>query len=389
VTAFWQRLTRVTSSGRFIPELDGLRAVAITAVFLQHLHQVVIAHGDSSSPDSLAVRLFFRDATYGVELFFVISGFILALPFASHFINAGDRVKLGEYYKRRLTRLEPPYVLHLLLLAVVFILSNHPVTEVLKHFLASLFYVSNIAYGQFHAQSLNSVTWSLEIEVQFYLLAPLFSQVFRLHRRFREAFIVLAVLLIFWVRQGLERHYGPLPVTLLNYFPYFAVGYLLANRYAQDWHESSPTRTSSDLIAVVAAAALLALFQFAVPAMTLVLAFVLYVAVSSCLQSRRIKLILSSRLVRTVGGMCYSIYLLHLPLLHWLVPLIPLRLDGHSFLGMLLAAIVYGIPVLIVSGLFFAFVERPCMQRNWWHGIADQLKVIGRGTFPHRPSRLK
>ena len=55
----------------------------------------------------------------GVELFFVISGFILGLPFAAHYLKGAAPVSLRKYYLRRLTRLEPPYIVALLVLFIL------------------------------------------------------------------------------------------------------------------------------------------------------------------------------------------------------------------------------------------------------------------------------
>src|ERR1044071_7930197 len=86
-------LSRVTSSGEFIPEVDGLRFIAILAVVVHHVMSgylsdsgrfgVVHLPADWArlGGESRIVGLAFL-GYFGVELFFVISGFILVLPFA-------------------------------------------------------------------------------------------------------------------------------------------------------------------------------------------------------------------------------------------------------------------------------------------------------------------
>src|SRR2546430_13501195 len=100
---------RITTSGEVIPEIDGLRFIAIAAVILHHLGLFVSTQRQADEGLLLLGQ-------NGVELFFAISGFILAVPFAMHYLNAGKRVKLSRYFVRRFTRLEPPYLLSLLLL---------------------------------------------------------------------------------------------------------------------------------------------------------------------------------------------------------------------------------------------------------------------------------
>ncbi len=117
----------------------------------------------------------------GVQLFFVISGFILGLPFASHFLTNGPAVKVGRFYFRRLTRLEPPYVLALLLIyAAAIVMHNVHTRE--PGFMAGLPLRLGYAYLLVRGAppTLDGVTWTLEIEVQFYLLAPLLARVFKL-----------------------------------------------------------------------------------------------------------------------------------------------------------------------------------------------------------------
>ena len=139
-----RRLSRITTSGRYIPELDGLRFIAIASVFVQHVQQIVMRDLPQDALISLPARLV-RDYRIGVELFFVISGFILGLPFAEQHLRGGRAVRLRAYYWRRLTRLEPPYVLSLGLCALILVFQDgQNWGGIGMHLLASTFYVHNI-----------------------------------------------------------------------------------------------------------------------------------------------------------------------------------------------------------------------------------------------------
>lgn len=107
-------LSRRTTSGQLITEIDGLRFFSIALVVLFHLEgyvagasRVQYAVGSYENP----LRYLLHHGNQGVELFFIISGFVLALPFAAHQLTGGRKVNLPAYFTRRLTRLEPPYPL--------------------------------------------------------------------------------------------------------------------------------------------------------------------------------------------------------------------------------------------------------------------------------------
>ncbi len=167
---------RITSQKRFIPQIDGLRFVAISSVVLFHLYAslnhggaVLNAGFDGANVGMLSKR--------GVELFFVISGFILGVPFASAYLRGTPKIKLKQYFLRRLTRLEPPYILSLLVWAgLLFVVGQQSGREIMPHLLASMAYLHNVIYQS--DSTINVVAWSLEVEVQFYVLVPLLASVF-------------------------------------------------------------------------------------------------------------------------------------------------------------------------------------------------------------------
>src|SRR5215472_16211346 len=223
---------RVTSTGLLIPEIDGLRFVAIFAVFIYHLAGDVLRHADPAYRLATFQRDWFFGFTqkldFGVPLFFVISGFILALPFAQHHLRNHASVSLPKYYLRRVTRLEPPYILSLVLLFALKVASGQRCASLAPHLLASGLYVHNLI---FHGPSLiNVVAWSLEIEVQFYILAPILAIIYCLRSTYRRIALVAACIAaaIFQYLLAVE---SPLRLSLLGYAQYFLAGFLLADLY--------------------------------------------------------------------------------------------------------------------------------------------------------------
>ena len=168
------RISRITTTGFYVPELDGLRALAILAVFLMHLVEFGRAYHFLPAPSDyleFGVNRISLAGGLGVALFFAISGFIISIPFQQAFLLKEKPVNILAFYKRRLTRLEPPYFISLviLLLARLWLGEDKPL-ELVKSFFLSAFYVHNLTAGS--ASLINPVAWSLEIELQFYLAAP-------------------------------------------------------------------------------------------------------------------------------------------------------------------------------------------------------------------------
>ena len=103
------RLRRIFTSSRFIPEVDGFRFLSIVIVVISHVY---VQCGPVPIGGSIAAAFhrIFEDGKRGVYLFFTISGFILGLPFARNHLQQGRAINLKSYFRRRVTRLEPPYI---------------------------------------------------------------------------------------------------------------------------------------------------------------------------------------------------------------------------------------------------------------------------------------
>ena len=159
------RFSRRTSGGRWIPEVDGLRFLAIALVLADHVavmlglaaHRSVVEapFGSASLPTGLdSLTTIFRQGAVGVQVFFMVSGFVIALPFIRG-RSGGEPVAIGQYLRRRVTRIEPPYLIVMLLLLVGASLAGTHVG--LGHVVASLAYLHGAYYGT--DSPLSSVAW--------------------------------------------------------------------------------------------------------------------------------------------------------------------------------------------------------------------------------------
>ncbi len=363
---FLEPYRRITSTGRFIPEIDGLRFLAILSVFVYHLSGDVFRHSPQGYSQSLGSNWFFlvtQILNIGVPLFFVISGFVLSLPFAEARRNLRRPVSLKKYFLRRLTRLEPPYFLCLLLFFVLKIVTSRGSASVLlPNLIASTFYVHNLVFGR--PSDIDFVAWSLEIEIQFYILVPLLASVFGIANvPARRSMLVTLVLLATAVSRFASGH-TLLQLSFLGYAQYFLAGFLLTEFYLSDERRPGKSRLW-DFTSVAGWSLLLALLvrggatiQWVAPWLILLL----YVAAFEGVTVQRF---LASPWITTIGGMCYTIYLLHNYAIAALGMVTQRLSPAGPFSFRLIIQFVLMTPiVLVISALYFRLIERPCM-RHW------------------------
>ena len=219
------KFSRITSTGLYLPEIDGLRFLAILWVFIFHLNGYLIKKFDVT-----AENIFQRIAGngyMGVELFFVISGFVLSLPFAKYYLKEEKKVDLKKYFIRRVTRIEPPYFLIMIFL-FLFEVSTHlnTIKELAPHLAASLLYAHNIVYPG-TLPLINSIAWSLEVEIQFYILVPLLAYIFILQKNVRRALLLCTMIII----PVIQHYYNSNTIFFYQFSQYFVSGFLLADVY--------------------------------------------------------------------------------------------------------------------------------------------------------------
>jgi peptidoglycan/LPS O-acetylase OafA/YrhL len=144
----------------YSPALDGIRGVAILVVM------------------AFNARLSFVQGGYlGVDIFFVLSGFLItSLLIQEH--HRTSKINLKNFYYRRALRLLPA-LFALMLFILVYAAILQPKEKVIitcKHILYTLFYVANWAQTGYKSTGIGvlSHAWSLSVEEQFYILWPLF-----------------------------------------------------------------------------------------------------------------------------------------------------------------------------------------------------------------------
>ncbi len=183
------------------PEIDGLRGVAVISAILYHAQISVLGIN------------FFKGGYLGVDIFFVISGYLITSIIYKE-IEITNQFSFKNFYERRIRRILP--VLFLIsivtaLLSLIFLLPTDLVNTSKSILLSTgfssnfYFYFSGLEYGGLESNFKPFLhTWSLSVEEQYYLIFPLF---FILVFKYSKKYLFNSLVIIFFISLVFS-HYG-------------------------------------------------------------------------------------------------------------------------------------------------------------------------------------
>jgi peptidoglycan/LPS O-acetylase OafA/YrhL len=376
----------------YLDTLTGLRGLAALWVAVWHVWGFV--GKPQYKIDLWNVQLdltpLIRTGWAGVDLFFVLSGFVLGLAYCQAWLGNRSPIQTPEYFRRRLLRVLPAFYVQIMILLLIMVITGQPLPAV-RDVLTQVLMLHNI-FGESSTQ-LNPVYWTLPVEFDFYLLLPLLMLLVSPSRWvWLLAASVVMVLLYRYLLFHYQVHDMPTgqKVWWLNQLPgrldQFASGMFAAWVYSQvreKGYAHSRIYRWRGLLLAIAVAGLVGLAWFihrvqpvgAVNADGLTywgghwslfvwhsmfgFSVALLVLVAA-LGSRVTDLLLANRGAMYLGLISYSLYLWHFPVVKWLhqAKLPVVLADSPLLNGLLWAAI----PVLLVSSLSYWWVERPFLR---------------------------
>jgi peptidoglycan/LPS O-acetylase OafA/YrhL len=309
--------------------INGLRGWAIFVVMFGHLFG---AYFDPASPisvlapDTGSLLRLLSFGGLGVPLFFIVSGFVLFLPYAIGRRRMATREAVWRYYTRRAARLLPLYYL----VVIVCLLFNQNLDlldpKFYKQVLGALtagYCFSNHGFEPF----INGPLWSLSVEVWFSVLFPLFVVAAERYGVMRLLIATLVVSLVSRLLGGMvfdtvDGPFLPLAKGLPAHLDEFALGMVLASLYHRGL---LPRRAPIGSLVVVAGTLLIGAavcwqayipLARAIPAFQSIYQAGLFLLVAGLLAAPASwsALPFNNRPIQLLGMMCYSLYLWHVPL---------------------------------------------------------------------------
>lgn len=346
---------------RYMPGIDGLRAIAVLGVILYHLNIP-----------------WFQGGFSGVTVFFVLSGYLITDILIDEW-TIYNKIDYLRFMIRRFRRLAPALLSMIFLVTLWVIFTNHPSFEKLRSdFLPSLLYVTNWWYifhevsyfDSFGPASPFTHIWSLGIEEQFYLIWPLLvilGLTFIKRKRFQVSAILVGIIISAWLMAFL---YAPREDPSRVYYgtDTRAFSLLLGAALACVWPSQRLSKTLRrdarwvlEIVGITGLLLLIIMFMETSEfdsfhyqgGMLLLSVITSFVVAGIAHPASMLAKWLSVRPLRWIGVRSYGIYLWHYPIIILTTPLI--NTDGLNFWIITLQFAA----TLIISALSYKFVETP------------------------------
>lgn len=381
------------SQFKFIPSLTPLRGIAAMLVVFFHFHVLV---GPLTSPDVFVVSKFYLM----VDLFFVLSGFIILHVYGDLFTQKIEKAEFWKFIKARFARIYPLHLFTFLyLLGWVLYMKSQidfeatpPVVQgVLDDSAIPFVLTMTHAWGSHMEATWNSASWSISVEWFLYLIFPFLAwMMYRANTMIKVLLGVVALGALFLISQVLEPAWvaemnirresteqqllykTPNTIDIITGFALlrgwcsFIFGMLAYELFKR---EVGQAILKNGYWFVVIWVAILALWSkdwlpdpLAIPSFALL---ILHTAYAEGLTSK----ILNGKVFTYLGNISYSIYMIHIPIILTLFILsllkgsMPPPPEEISYLNNWIGAFIFLLIIILLASLTYRFIEKPARNK--------------------------
>ncbi len=335
--------------------IDTLRGIAALIVMISHMLAVMLRA--DLFPAAISPHIY-AHAKFGVDLFFVLSGFCLSLLL----LRLNSYFSFVQYILRRILRIYPSHIFVLLLYFIALNLgvSFNNINTSPQDWLINIFLLFNI----FPTDKINPVTWSLFYELIFYILLPVSLASIR-NGKILRPYIFYTAFIFFALISGYKF------LTLDGYYFSFLHGVLIAYLFTNKKKLSLPSL-------VIAAPILLAAYILAYLGIPTV-EDRLWIGVINGIIAAVIVLYFIERnysfaILNYVGRFSYSLYLIHFPVIVACtrfavrIPWIKEYLSQSWFYTFIFIAAIFA-ACIVAAMLLYKFIEAP------FHRLAQRIQL--------------
>ncbi len=362
------------STQNHLYKMDVLRGIAIIAVFILHCYmvylgdhlEVKIDKGDFFvnlvGKDWLAIFLTITPFGYGwtgVQLFLIISGYLIHLSFLK---SKTTKYDFKKFYLRRFFRIYPPYLVVLVFLAFQYNRDILKSGEKLWDFVSHILMTYNLQDNTFF--SYNGAFWSLALEVQLYLIYPFFLFLRRKMGIQKTIYLLVGLYLLFTILFNtiyIPNFYYALQNLVFKSWIIWGLGAFLAERHFEG--KQLFKVNGWGILGLLILASLVKTTVISLKINDLLWALFYIAFINYYLQIKNELPKLWEKLIASVGESSYSLYLIHLPVIHGLVGSITFMgiSKTRSFAHIMDGAIIFFIAFALSKGLYY-LLEKPSIE---------------------------
>ncbi len=343
------------------PEIDGLRAIAVGAIILYHAR----LNFNGFEP--------FKGGFIGVDIFFVISGYLITSIILRELVNTGH-FSFKQFYKRRIRRIVPALlfvIITSLPFAWIYLLPNSFI-DFSKSIIYSLGFSSNFYFhysGQVYGAESGLVkpflhTWSLSIEEQFYILFPIILIIiFKYSKKYLIYYLITLFIFSLFIADFDSRNNPSFNFYILH----SRAWELLAGSILSYYEIKKGSRSKNNILNLILPITGILLiihsiiffddkmFHPSFYTLSPVIGAVLIIWFSN--NNEIITKLLSTKLFVGVGLISYSLYL-------WHYPIFAFSVITEFTQGNILRKILLGIIILMLSIFSYYLIEKPFRNKN-------------------------
>ena len=343
------------------PEIDGLRAIAVVSVILYHAKL------------NLFNSQLFKGGFIGVDIFFVISGYLISFIILNELITK-ETFSFKYFYERRIRRILPALLFVMLVslpIAWIYLLPNNLV-DFSKSIIYSLGFSSNF-YFHYSGQEYDNVsgllkpflhTWSLSVEEQYYILFPIILLItFKYFKKYLLTILIFSFFISILIADWGSKNYS----SATFYFIHTRMWELIAGSILAYLEITKGHRSKNNLLSATLPITGLILILHSIiffddnilhPSF-----YTLSPIIGVCFiiwfsnKDQFLTKILSTKLFVGIGLISYSLYLWHYPIFAF--NRIIEFTDGSIFRG-----IFVGLLIVMLSIISYFFIERPARKKS-------------------------
>jgi len=343
------------------PEIDGLRAIAVVSVILYHA-QIILFGKD-----------FFKGGFIGVDIFFVISGYLISSLILKE-LEATGKFSFFHFYERRARRILPALFIVILvslpfawiyLLPINFVDFSKSIFYSLGFSTNFYFHYSGLVYGSEDSLLKPFLhTWSLSVEEQFYILFPIILLItYKYFKKYLLIIMITGLFISLFLADWGSRNYPSATLYFLHSRMWeLLAGFILAYLEIQRGGRSS-NQLLNQMLPYLGLILIGHFIFFNDDKIFYPSFYTLSPIFGVCLiiwfsdKGNLISKILSSKLFVGIGLISYSLYL-------WHYPVFAFARITEFFQDDIIKKIILGILITILSVSTYLIIEKPFRNRN-------------------------